>query len=137
MSASMPILFPSVHVTYDFAKQNAFQLSFSRRVRRPQYNDLTPFATYSDNRNYWSGNPDLNPEFTNAFELGHIKYMSKGSLTSSVYYRHTNGKITVSEEFRKMEVPTHVPKTWVRKMLMALNLRAHLRPINGGNWMVA
>jgi ferric enterobactin receptor len=86
--------FPSVHVTYDFAKQNAFQLSYSRRVRRPQYNDLTPFATYSDNRNYWSGNPDLNPEFTNAFELGHIKYMSKGSLTSSVYYRHTNGKIT-------------------------------------------
>lgn len=86
--------FPSVHVTYDFAKQNAFQLSYSRRVRRPQYNDLTPFATYSDNRNYWSGNPDLNPEFTNAFELGHIKYMSKGSLTSSLYYRHTNGKIT-------------------------------------------
>ncbi|WP_374757512.1 TonB-dependent receptor domain-containing protein [Dyadobacter arcticus] len=87
-------LFPSMHITYDFAKQNAFQLSFSRRVRRPQYNDLSPFATYSDNRNYWSGNPDLNPEFTNAFELGHIKYMSKGSLTSSVYYRHTNGKIT-------------------------------------------
>nr|WP_082489232.1 outer membrane beta-barrel family protein [Dyadobacter sp. Leaf189] len=87
-------LFPSVHVTYDLAKQNAFQLSFSRRVRRPQYNDLSPFATYSDNRNYWSGNPDLNPEFTNAFELGHIKYLAKGSLTSSLYYRHTNGKIT-------------------------------------------
>ncbi|GGB77733.1 TonB-dependent receptor [Dyadobacter sediminis] len=87
-------LFPSVHVTYDFAKQNAFQISFSRRVRRPQYNDLSPFATYSDNRNYWSGNPDLNPEFTNAFELGHIKYLAKGSLTSSLYYRHTNGKIT-------------------------------------------
>lgn len=86
-------LFPSVHVTYDLAKQNALQLSFSRRVRRPQYNDLTPFATYSDNRNYWSGNPDLNPEFTNAFELGHIKYMEKGSITSSLYYRHTNGKI--------------------------------------------
>lgn len=87
-------LFPSVHVTYDFAKQNAFQISFSRRVRRPQYNDLSPFATYSDNRNYWSGNPDLNPEFTNAFELGHIKYLTKGSVTSSLYYRHTNGKIT-------------------------------------------
>ena len=86
-------LFPSVHVTYELAKQNALQLSFSRRVRRPQYNDLSPFATYSDNRNYWSGNPDLNPEFTNAFELGHIKYLEKGSLSSSLYYRHTNGKI--------------------------------------------
>ena len=86
-------LFPSVHVTYELAKQNAMQFSFSRRVRRPQYNDLSPFATYSDNRNYWSGNPDLNPEFTNVFEVGHIRYFGKGSITSSVYYRHTNGKI--------------------------------------------
>lgn len=87
-------LFPSAHITYDLAKQNAIQLSFSRRVRRPQYNDLSPFATYSDNRNYWSGNPDLNPEYTNVFEMGHIRYLDKGSITSSVYYRHTTGKIT-------------------------------------------
>jgi ferric enterobactin receptor len=87
-------LFPSAHITYDLAKQNALQLSFSRRVRRPQYNDLTPFATFSDNRNYWSGNPDLNPEFTNVFEAGHIRYLEKGSITSSIYYRHTTGKIT-------------------------------------------
>ncbi len=86
-------LFPSAHVTYDLSKQNAIQLSFSRRVRRPQYNDLTPFATYSDNRNYWSGNPDLNPEFTNAFEGGYIRYLERGSITSSLYYRHTTGKI--------------------------------------------
>ncbi|MBE9464677.1 TonB-dependent receptor domain-containing protein [Dyadobacter subterraneus] len=86
-------LFPSVHVSYDLPRQNALQLSFSRRVRRPQYNDLSPFMTYSDNRNYFSGNPDLNPEFTNAFEIGHIKYVEKGSISSSVYYRHTNGKI--------------------------------------------
>ena len=86
-------LFPSLHVTYDLPTQNALQLSFSRRVRRPQYNDLSPFMTYSDNRNYFSGNPDLNPEFTNAFEIGHIKYVEKGSISSSVYYRHTNGKI--------------------------------------------
>ncbi|MEO6685207.1 MAG: outer membrane beta-barrel family protein [Dyadobacter sp.] len=86
-------LFPSVHVSYDLPRQHALQLSFSRRVRRPQYNDLSPFMTYSDNRNYFSGNPDLNPEFTNAFEVGHIKYVEKGSISTSVYYRHTNGKI--------------------------------------------
>nr|WP_229216230.1 TonB-dependent receptor [Dyadobacter frigoris] len=86
-------LFPSVHVSYELPRQHALQLSFSRRVRRPQYNDLSPFMTYSDNRNYFSGNPDLNPEFTNAFEIGHIKYIEKGSISSSIYYRHTNGKI--------------------------------------------
>ncbi|QHV93757.1 TonB-dependent receptor domain-containing protein [Spirosoma endbachense] len=86
-------LFPSVHVTYDLPRQHALQLSYSRRIRRPQYNDLSPFMTFSDNRNFWSGNPNLNPEFTNAFEIGHIKYFNKGSISSSVYYRHTDNKI--------------------------------------------
>lgn len=86
-------LFPSAHATYDLPRQHALQLSYSRRVRRPQYNDLSPFMTFSDNRNFFSGNPDLNPEFTNAFEIGHIKYVEKGSISSSVYYRHTTGKI--------------------------------------------
>ncbi|MFD2933027.1 TonB-dependent receptor domain-containing protein [Spirosoma flavum] len=86
-------LFPSVHATYDLPRQHALQISYSRRVRRPQYNDLSPFMTFSDNRNFFSGNPDLNPEFTNAFEIGHIKYVEKGSMSSSIYYRHTTGKI--------------------------------------------
>ncbi|MGA0555393.1 TonB-dependent receptor domain-containing protein [Larkinella sp. VNQ87] len=86
-------LFPSVHVTYDLPRQNALQVSYSRRVRRPTYNDLSPFSTFSDNRNFWSGNPDLNPEFTDAFEVGHIKYFAKGSIGSSLYYRYTTGKI--------------------------------------------
>lgn len=86
-------LFPSVHVSYDLPLQNAIQLSYSRRVRRPKYNDLSPFMTFSDNRNYWSGNPELRPEFTDSYEVGHIKYLEKGSITSSVYYRYTTGKI--------------------------------------------
>ncbi|MFT3705786.1 MAG: outer membrane beta-barrel family protein [Agriterribacter sp.] len=86
-------LFPSAHVSYELPKGHAIQLSYSRRIRRPQYNDLSPFMTYSDNRNYWSGNPDLNPEFTHSFEIGHIKYISKSSFSSSLYYRNTRGKI--------------------------------------------
>jgi outer membrane receptor protein involved in Fe transport len=86
-------LFPSVHLTYDLPHQHALQLSYSRRVRRPQYNDLSPFMTFSDRRNFFSGNPDLNPEFTDSYEIGHIKYLEKGSFTSSLYYRYTTGKI--------------------------------------------
>ncbi|MGV3504829.1 MAG: TonB-dependent receptor domain-containing protein [Adhaeribacter sp.] len=86
-------LFPSGHLTYELPRDHALQLSYSRRVRRPQYNDLSPFMTYSDRRNYWSGNPDLNPEFTDAYELGHIKYFGKGSLSSTLYYRYTTDKV--------------------------------------------
>ncbi len=93
-------LFPSVHLTYDLPNENAMQVSYSRRVRRPRYRDLNPFVTYSDERNYWSGNPDLDPEFTDAYEFGHIKYMQDGSLSSSLYYRHTTGKI---ERIRRVD----------------------------------
>ncbi len=86
-------LFPSIHVTYDLPNMHALQLSYSRRVRRPQYNDLSPFMTFSDNRNFFSGNPDLNPEFSDSYELGHIKYLDKGSLSSTIYYRYTTNKI--------------------------------------------
>jgi outer membrane receptor protein involved in Fe transport len=86
-------LFPSAHVTYNLPKENALQISYSRRVRRPVYFDLSPYFTLSDSRNVMGGNPNLDPEFTNAFEVGHIKYFSMGSLSSSLYYRHTTGKI--------------------------------------------
>ncbi|MCF8244837.1 MAG: TonB-dependent receptor [Saprospiraceae bacterium] len=93
-------LFPSAHLTYDLPNDNAVQVSYSRRVRRPRYRDLSPFVTYSDDRNYWSGNPDLSPEYTDAYELGHIKYFEQGSLSSSMYYRHTTGKI---ERIRRVD----------------------------------
>ncbi|RZS98658.1 outer membrane beta-barrel family protein [Cecembia calidifontis] len=86
-------LFPSAHLTYNFDKENGMQLSYSRRVRRPFYNDLSPFMTFSDARNFFSGNPDLDPEFTDAIELGHIKYFEKGTLFSTVFYRNTTDKI--------------------------------------------
>lgn len=86
-------LFPSAHVTYNLPKQHALQGSYSRRIRRPFYNDLSPFMTYSDSRNYFSGNPNLDPEYSNVFEIGHIKYFETGSFTSAIYHRSTSGKI--------------------------------------------
>jgi outer membrane receptor protein involved in Fe transport len=102
-------LFPSAHLTYNVTQENAFQLSYSRRVQRPVYNDLSPYVTFSDARNFSSGNPDLNPEYTNAFELGHIKYFEKGTLFSTVYYRSTDEKIerirTVNEDGNSVTRP--------------------------------
>jgi outer membrane receptor protein involved in Fe transport len=105
-------LFPSAHVTYNLPKENAVQASYSRRVRRPFYNDLSPFMTFSDSRNYFSGNPDLDPEFSNVFEVGHIKYFEKGSFTSAVYHRSTRGKIerirTVDENGNSTTLPENL-----------------------------
>lgn len=86
-------LFPSAHVTYELAANNAIQLSYSRRLRRPRFWDLNPFFTFSNPKNLFAGNPNLNPEFTHSIELGHIKYWDKASFSSAIYYRHTDGVI--------------------------------------------
>jgi outer membrane receptor protein involved in Fe transport len=63
---------------------------------------LNPFFTYNDARNIYGGNPDLDPEFTDSYELGHIKYWGSASFSSSIYYRHTEGVVerirTVNDE---------------------------------------
>lgn len=86
-------LFPSAHITYNLPAQHALQGSYSRRIRRPFYNDLSPFMTLADRRNFFSGNPNLDPEYSDVYEIGHIKYFERGSFTSSVYHRNTKGKI--------------------------------------------
>lgn len=85
--------FPSAHISYQMADQNSFQISYSRRVTRPRFWDLNPFFTFSDSRNQFSGNPNLDPEFTDSYEIGHLKYWDNASLSSSVYYRHTTDVI--------------------------------------------
>jgi ferric enterobactin receptor len=81
--------FPSAHVGYELPKENSLQISYSRRIRRPQFWDLNPFFTYSDSRNFWSGNPNLQPEYTDAYEIGHLKRWEKASLNTAIFYRHT------------------------------------------------
>jgi outer membrane cobalamin receptor len=49
--------------------------------------------TLADRRNFFSGNPNLDPEYSDVYEIGHIKYFERGSFTSSVYHRNTKGKI--------------------------------------------
>lgn len=83
-------LFPTAHFTYSFNQATNLQLSYSRRISRPSFWHLNPFGGISDRRNIRIGNPDLNPMYTNSFELGLLKRWSKFTLNPSVYYQRTN-----------------------------------------------
>ncbi len=85
--------FPSAHFSYEISEVRQVQLSYSRRLSRPNFRYLLPFTGLSDSRNNRVGNPDLNPEYTHSIELGYLNYFPKGSLLSSVYYRHRTGEI--------------------------------------------
>lgn len=85
--------FPSAFLAYKMAGENSFQASYSRRIRRPRFWDLNPFFTFTDRRNFFSGNPDLDPEYTDSYEIGHLKYWESGNIGSSIYYRRTTDNI--------------------------------------------
>jgi len=86
-------LFPSASLAYKFSTTKQLQVSYSRRLSRPYFRRLLPFSNFNNPRNINTGNPNLRPEFTDAFEMGFLQYLTNGSLLSSVYYRRTTGVI--------------------------------------------
>ncbi|UFH52835.1 TonB-dependent receptor domain-containing protein [Spirosoma sp. KNUC1025] len=84
-------LFPSVFVTYKAAQNHQWQASYSRRIDRPNYQDLNPFVYVMDPYTYFQGNPFLRPQYTNAFQVG---YTYRNETNISLSYNHTTDVIT-------------------------------------------
>ena len=80
--------FPSAHLNYSVNENNQFQVSYTRRIRRPGFWQMSPFRSYNDNRNIRMGNPALRPTYMDSYELGYIHFWDKASLTFTAYYRH-------------------------------------------------
>ncbi|MGK0325473.1 MAG: outer membrane receptor protein involved in Fe transport, partial [Polaribacter sp.] len=84
-------LFPTVHLTYNFSDSNSLQLSYSKRITRPRFWQLNPFGGIADKNNIRYGNPDLNPMYTNSFEIGTLKRWNGFTINPSIYFqRSTN-----------------------------------------------
>lgn len=86
-------LFPSTFLSYTINQKNSLQISYSRRISRPWSRFLLPFTEIDDSRNRSVGNPNLEPEFGNSFELGYLRQWESGSVLSSIYYRYRTGVI--------------------------------------------
>ena len=86
-------LFPTATLNYTFNEKNELQLSYSKRIRRPMGFMLNPFFSATDDRNIRRGNPDLDPTYTNSFELSYITTIGKLMITPSVFYQKTTDMI--------------------------------------------
>ncbi|WP_158544398.1 outer membrane beta-barrel family protein [Pedobacter miscanthi] len=81
-------LFPTLHLTYNLRENTDLQISYSRRIDRPRFYQLNTFSGLSDTRNLTVGNPDLNPAYSNSFELAFLKKWGHFNLNPSIYYSH-------------------------------------------------
>lgn len=79
---------PSVFLSRKLNDQQTLKLSYSKRIERPDYEDLNPFVNTSDPKNLTAGNSQLLPETGHRFELGYSREIAKaGSLSLNLFYR--------------------------------------------------
>ena len=78
-------MFPSAAITWTINKKNTLNLTYSRRIDRPSYQDLNPFENKLDQLTYEKGNAFLRPQYTDNIELTHT-FM--GFLNTTIGYSH-------------------------------------------------
>lgn len=82
-------IFPSVYTTYNLGEEEELSLNYSRRISRPGIWSLSPIYNLRDQLNFSIGNPYLQPEYTDSYEMGYMKGWSKYLLNATVYHRYS------------------------------------------------
>jgi len=80
-------IYPSAFFTYSPSEKGTYQMSYSRRVDRPNPGQLNPLPEWTTPLVSQFGNPNLQPQFTNSIEANYTRQIEKGSITAGVFYR--------------------------------------------------
>jgi outer membrane receptor protein involved in Fe transport len=107
-------LFPNAGAVYNINDNHQLSFAYSRRIRRPDYQDLNPFTFFLDSLTYGQGNPYLQPEFSNRVELSHtynkfltttFSFTQTDDIITQILKQNTEKKTTfqTSENFAKMQ----------------------------------
>ncbi|MBP6039506.1 MAG: TonB-dependent receptor [Flavobacterium sp.] len=87
-------VYPSAFFTYTANENNSFNFNYSRRVDRPSIGQISPIREWTTPLMESRGNPGLDPQFTNSFEVNYTRNTKLGSITSGVFYRNISDEIS-------------------------------------------
>ncbi|MEL6275973.1 MAG: TonB-dependent receptor, partial [Bacteroidota bacterium] len=86
--------FPSVHLLWQLNDEQSISLGYNRRTSRPHRHQLNPFRLLPFPTDQWTGNPGLQPEFTQNIELNYSFEKQKVQLRSGAYVRLRRNDMT-------------------------------------------
>jgi iron complex outermembrane receptor protein len=95
--------FPNVSVDYQLTEKQTIQFNYGRRLDRPDYSQLNPFKRFEDQYAVGAGNPYLNPQYSDNFDLVHvynqwitnsIGFAQLSNVFSGISYQNDSTKIT-------------------------------------------
>ena len=90
---SYGVFVPSVNLSKKLKAGNMIKLAYNRRIQRPSIQYLNPNRQNSNEIDISEGNPTLNPEYTNNYELSYNAYIKGSSLNFTSFVRNTTGSI--------------------------------------------
>lgn len=84
---------PNFTLVRNLKNFRSLKFSYSRRIQRPSLFFLNPFTDESDPRNIRRGNPALEPEESDQFEIGYNGFFKNTIINGAVFYRNTRNVI--------------------------------------------
>ena len=88
-------LYPSVHIEQQVDAQSLLSLVYSRRLSRPDPDDLNPYVDYRDPHNLQSGNPDLRPQQSQSLEAGYQVEAGKQNYGITAYLKQLTDSFSI------------------------------------------
>ncbi len=102
-------LFPTANLVYELSDRENITLGYNRRINRPRSWYINPFPSRSSEANIFQGNPDLNPAYASALDLGYLSRWKKLTLTTSVYYQYETDSFERIQEDTGLQTPNGIP----------------------------
>jgi outer membrane receptor protein involved in Fe transport len=90
--------FPTLNLSYEFSDTESIILGYSRRISRPRGRFLNPFPSRSSVANFFQGNADLDPSYSNTVDVGYLKRWDKVTFNTSIYYQKSTEVFTFIAE---------------------------------------
>lgn len=123
-------LFPFLSTSFKPSASHSYSFSYSRRIDRPDYQDLNPFIYLLDELSYWQGNPFLEPELSQRLLL---QYAYKSSTIVGLSYTYTNNfSVEVTDTVNQSKI-VMVPRNLGQQQHLALTLTQTLNPAKWWN----
>ncbi|NOZ46432.1 MAG: TonB-dependent receptor [Chlorobi bacterium] len=119
--------FPTLHVSLDLSDLNQLQVSYGRRIRRPRPWYLDPFVNYIDQQNIRVGNPSLEPENIDSYELNFMHKFGRSFVSVESYYRQTNNKINRTHTLGENNIMVHTFTNLDRDYSLGMEFMANLQ----------
>jgi outer membrane receptor protein involved in Fe transport len=128
-------LYPSLHVDRSLTEVSTLSFAASRRVTRPDPDNLNPYVDHEYAPNLVSGNPDLRPQFSQSYEVAYgVDRQGLTYSTTGYYRRNTDAVTTITEPLAgglTLTTKTNLPRSGSAGLELGAN--GHFVPKLGYN----